>query len=285
MLALPTILIRLAIPEFVRVWTIDPAVRSAIVAFRRHDSLTQPESLAMIVARRLLLVALALSLVPGFSSAQDKPNDAIVAAPREGGWMKRHDSFNERVKQGNADLIFIGDSITQGWEGAGKNVWAEFYGNRNAVNLGIGGDRTQHVLWRLDHGNIDGIKPKLAVLMIGTNNSRDNTSEQIADGVKAIVEKLRTKLPETKVLILAIFPRGADKENANRKVNEGANAIIEQLADDKMVHYLDIGPKFLEADGTLSKEVMPDLLHLNEKSYRTWAESTEPTIKQLLGEK
>jgi len=244
----------------------------------------------MIVSRRLLLAAaLVAAWLPGFSIAQDKPNDAIVAAPREGTWMKRHDSFNERVKQGNADLIFIGDSITAGWEGVpprgGKEVWAEFYGKRNAVNLGIGGDRTQHVLWRLDHGNIDGIKPKLAVLMIGTNNSRDNTSDQIASGVKAIVEKLRTKLPATKVLILAIFPRGADKDDPQRKTNEGANATIQKLADGQMVHYLDIGPKFLEADGTLSREVMPDLLHLNEKSYRTWAESTEPKIKELLGEK
>jgi len=240
----------------------------------------------MKLARRWLLAALLAGCVaPAVSIAQDKPNDAVVPAPREGGWTKRHESFNERVKQGNADLIFIGDSITQGWENAGKNVWAEYYAKRNAVNLGIGGDRTQHVLWRLDHGNIDGISPKLAVLMIGTNNSRDNTSEQIAAGVKEIVAKLRSKLPNTKVLVLAIFPRGPDKDNSNRKVNEGANEIIKGLADDKMAYYLDIGPKFLEADGTLNRDVMPDLLHLNEKSYRTWAESIEPKVKELMGEK
>ena len=135
------------------------------------------------------------------------------------------------------------------------------------------------------HGNIDGINPKAAVLMIGTNNAGTNTSAQIAEGVKLIVEKLRTKLPNTKVLILAIFPRGADKEDARRKVNEGANEIIQKLADNKSVFYLDIGPKFLAADGTLSKEVMPDLLHLNEASYRTWAQSTEAKVKELLGEK
>lgn len=226
-------------------------------------------------------------LLPTWSLAQEKTakaNDAIVPVPRDGNWMKRHESFNERVQKGNVDLIFIGDSITQGWEGSGKGVWEEFYGKRNAVNLGIGGDRTQHVLWRLDHGNIEGISPKLAVLMIGTNNSGMNTSEQIAAGVKAIVEKLQTKLPKTKVLILAIFPRGADANNKNRQVNEGANALIAKLADDKNVYYLDIGKNFLAADGTLSKEVMPDLLHLNEKSYRTWAESIEPKVKELLGE-
>lgn len=213
-----------------------------------------------------------------------KPNDAVVPVPREGGWMKRHESFNERVKQGNVDLLFIGDSITQGWEGSGAKVWKEFYDKRNAVNLGIGGDRTQHVLWRLDNGNIQGIKPKLAVLMIGTNNSGSNTSEQIAAGVTAIVEKLRTKRPETKVLVLGIFPRGENNEHKQRKVNTGANAIIAKLADDKNVYYLDIGPKFTDESGNLSKEVMPDLLHLNEKSYRTWAESIEESVKKLMGE-
>lgn len=245
----------------------------------------------MTFSRRLLLLAAIVGLVPCAASAQeksapsqDKPNDAVIAVPRDGGWMMRHASFNERVKQGNADLLFIGDSITQGWERAGKAVWDEYYAKRNAVNLGIGGDRTQHVLWRLDNGNIEGIKPKLAVLMIGTNNSGTNTSEQIAAGVKAIVEKLRTKLPETKVLILAIFPRGENPSDPKRQVNEGANAFIKPLADNSMVHYLDIGPKFLAADGTLSREVMPDLLHLNEASYRTWAESIEPKLKELLGE-
>lgn len=214
-----------------------------------------------------------------------KPNDAVVPVPKEGGWMKRHESFNERVKKGNVDLLLIGDSITQGWEGQGKKVWEEFYTKRNAVNLGIGGDRTQHVLWRLDHGNVDGIKPKAAVLMIGTNNAGSNTSEQIAEGVKAIVDKLKEKLPETKVLVLAIFPRGANKDDARRKVNQGANELIAKLADDKQVFFLDIGPKFLAEDGTLSKEIMPDLLHLNEKSYRIWAESIEDKLASLMGDK
>ncbi len=242
----------------------------------------------MSISRRLIVCLLVLSplaLALPCSAQEGKPNDAVVPAPRDGGWMKRHESFNERVKQGNVDLIFIGDSITQGWEGAGKNVWAKFYGPRNAVNLGIGGDRTQHVLWRLDNGNIEGISPKLAVIMIGTNNSNSNTSEQIADGVKAIVAKLRHDLPKTKILVLGIFPRGAQPSDAKRQVNEGANKLIAKLADGQHVHYLDIGSKFLEADGTLSKQIMPDLLHLNEKSYTIWAESIEPKVAELLGEK
>jgi beta-glucosidase len=225
-------------------------------------------------------------LVAGAALAEDVPS-TLKPVPREGGWMDRHNSFNERVKKGDVDLLFIGDSITQGWEGAGKDVWEKHYGPRKAVNLGIGGDRTQHVLWRLENGNIAGIKPKLAVLMIGTNNSNgtDNTAEEIGAGIQAIVKKLRHDLPETKVLILAIFPRG-DKPSPQREKNAKASEIASQLADNKDVFYLDIGPKFLEADGTtLSREIMPDLLHLNPKSYGIWAESIEPTVAKLMGEK
>ena len=232
----------------------------------------------MLRLKALLLTAL-LCGAPALS-AQD--NDAVKPVPREANWLKRHESFNERVKQGNADLIFIGDSITQGWEGAGKDVWAKFYAPRNAVNLGIGGDRTQHVLWRLDNGNIEGIQPKLAVIMIGTNNSGSNTPGQIAEGVKAIVEKLRTKLPETKILLLAVFPRGATAEDPRRLVNYGTNVIIERLADGEHVEFLDIGPKFLAEDGTLSREIMPDLLHLSPKGYEIWAEAIEDHIAKTL---
>src|SRR6266550_6433219 len=218
--------------------TIDPGNADAIVAFASHASSPAFGSPRMSASRRfLLLAALVVGLVPSLSWAQDNPNDAVIPIPRDANWMKRHESFNERVKQGNVDLIFIGDSITQGWEGAGRKVWEEYYAKRNAVNLGIGGDRTQHVLWRLDHGNIDGINPKLAVLMIGTNNSGANTSQQIADGIKAIVEKLRAKLPNTKVLILAIFPRADNFDAGKNKVNEGANEIVKKLADNKMVYY------------------------------------------------
>ena len=217
------------------------------------------------------------------AKAETKLHSAIKPEPREGNWMKRHEGFNTRVKQGNADLLFIGDSITQGWEGAGKAVWAERYAKRNAVNLGIGGDRTQHVLWRLDNGNIDGIQPKAAVLMIGTNNSGTNTPEEIADGIKAIVAKLRSKLPETKILVLAVFPRGADDKDARRQVNVKTNALVAPLADDKHVFFLDIGPKFLGTDGSLSKEIMPDLLHLSPAGYKIWADSIEAHVAKLMG--
>lgn len=234
--------------------------------------------------RTCLTVVLTLSFFTPLALSADEPHDAIKPVPRAGGWVKRHESFNKRVAEGNVDLVFIGDSITQGWEGRGKEVWAKFYGKRNAVNLGIGGDRTQHVIWRLDNGNVKDISPKAAVVMIGTNNSGSNTPEQIAEGVEVIVKQLGEKLPETKVLLLAVFPRGTNKDDKRRQVNEKANAIFSKLADDKRVYYLDIGPKFLEEDGTLTREIMPDLLHLSQKGYTIWAESIEEKLAELLGE-
>jgi lysophospholipase L1-like esterase len=208
------------------------------------------------------------------------PPSTTEPAPRsdQGWWMKKHEQFLESVKRGDAEVIFIGDSITQGWEGGGKSIWRRWYEPRKAINLGIGGDQTQHVLWRLDHGEVDGIHPKVAVVMIGTNNTGRNTPEQIADGVKAIVEKLRSKLPKTKILLLAIFPRDQKPEGEKRRRVKAANEIIAKFDDGKTVKYLDIGDRFIETDGTISKEIMPDYLHLTSKGYRIWADAIEPTL-------
>lgn len=219
--------------------------------------------------------------------AAKKPEESSTVVPNSRGekWLPRHNTIVARVKKGDVDLIFVGDSITQGWESKGKAVWEKYYAKRHAANLGISGDRTQHVLWRLDNGEIDGIKPKLAVIMIGTNNSSQNSPEDIAAGVKAIVGRIQKRLPETKVLLLAIFPRGEDAKNKQRQVNEKTNAIFAKLADEKTVYYLDIGPKFLDKDGKLPKDVMPDLLHPNAKGYEIWAQAIEPSIVKLMGEK
>ncbi len=241
-------------------------------------------------SRLMIALILSTAFYAAVATAKETPaNVATTPAPRaDDWWQQRHQGMNARVKQGNVDLLFIGDSITHGWEGGGKDVWQKYYAKRNAVNLGISGDQTCHVLWRLDHGNIDGIAPKLAVIMIGTNNAGHNphqSPEQIFDGVKAIVERLRTKLPETKILLLGIFPRGADDKDIIRQINVKANGLIEKLADDKAVFYLDIGSKYLKADGTLPRDLMPDLLHPNAKGYEIWAEAIEPSVKKLMDEK
>ena len=219
-----------------------------------------------------------------FAEEGKELHDALKPVPRGGGWMKRHESMNARVKKGSVDLVFISDSITQGWKGRGKNVWKKFYGPRNAANLRIGGDRTQHVIWRLDNGNLAGISPKVAVIMIGTNNAGSNSPKQIAEGVTAIVRQLQKKTPKTQILLLATFPRGANPNDGRRQVNEKSNAIVAKLAADANVTYLDIGKEFLGEGGSLSKEIMPDLLHLSEKGYTIWASSIEKTLAKLMVE-
>ncbi|MFA5292977.1 MAG: platelet-activating factor acetylhydrolase IB subunit [Phycisphaerae bacterium] len=216
-------------------------------------------------------------------------------AKKKDWWLPRHQAVIDRVRQGNVDLIIIGDSITQGWGGVGKKVWDKYYAGRNAVNMGFNGDCTQHVLWRLQNGEIDGINPKLAVILIGINNDVDSSAEQIADGIKAVVCQLRTKLPETKVLVLGIFPRGYGKQMRNKKSdatmnlmwekNDQANKLASKIADNKMIFYLNINKKFLNKKGVLTREIMPDLVHPNEKGYQIWAEAVEPTIVKLMGEK
>ena len=237
--------------------------------------------------RKLLMVLLGVVILSTVITAvAAEKHSAVVPAHRHSWWTLRHWAVNERVRQGDVDMIFIGDSITHSWENNGKEVWQKYYGHRKAVNLGFSGDRTQHVLWRLDNGNIDGISPKVAVIMIGTNNSNrdDNTAEEIADGIIAICKKLRAKLPKTKILLLAVFPR-AEKPCPQREKIAKANKIASEIADGKMIHYLDIGQKFLQPDKLISKEIMPDFLHLTPKGYQIWAESIEPTIAKLMGEK
>jgi beta-glucosidase len=152
------------------------------------------------------------------------------------------------------------------------------------VALGFGGDHTENVLWRLRHGEVDGLSPKVAVLMIGTNNTgdRNDDPQATAAGVKAIIDELRSRLPHTRILLLAIFPREEQPTGFLRRLNERVNAIISGYADGRHVFFANINAAFLNADGTLSREVMPDLLHPQEKGYEIWARSMDPMLKKLL---
>jgi beta-glucosidase len=232
----------------------------------------------------LRVLGLGLALVA--SSTWALAHSAIEPAPRgDGWWQGRQASFNERVKElgKQSQLIFIGDSITQGWEGAGKSVWEERFAKYKAINLGIGGDRTQHVLYRLENGNLEGLAPKAAVVMIGTNNSNgeDNSVDQIADGVTAIVKKLRQDLPDTQVLLVAIFPRG-ENPNAQRGKILQVNQILQKLADDPAVHWVDFGHRYVTTKGTIPRDLMPDFLHLSPKAYEVWADAIQPYLKKLI---
>ena len=227
----------------------------------------------------LLISALATML----ATAQDAAAPRLSITPVvHGGTEKFIDAYTAESKKGEARIVFLGDSITQGWNGA-QEIWKATWGDAGAVNFGIGGDRTEHVLWRMDHGNIQGLKPKLVVLMIGTNNTghRKEPAQDTADGIRAILDKLKTQVPGAKVLLLGIFPRGATATDEKRVQNTAINGLISKFDDGKTVHFLDISQKFLAEDGTLSKEIMPDLLHLSKKGYQIWADSIKDKVAEL----
>ena len=217
---------------------------------------------------------------------------ADVAAPKLGpdgkvnaGFAKSHEAFLAEAKKGEAQVVFLGDSITAGWNNQ-KPLFEKEYAQYKAVNFGIGGDRVQHVLWRVENGEFEGIKPKAVVLMIGTNNAgiADNSPEQIAAGIKNIIDVIHKRSAGTKILLLAIFPRGEKeypKLNQGRAKNQAVNAIISKFDDGKLVHYFDIGAKFLQADGTLTKEIMPDFLHPKEKGYQIEADAIREKLASL----
>lgn len=239
------------------------------------------------------LLPLPLVLLCSFSLWAEVPAASNVATTPverpEARCQERHALFNEISKQGEAELVFLGDSITQGWEGKGKAAWDAHFAPLKAANFGIGGDRTEHVLWRLANGNFDGLNPKLIVLMIGTNNTGHQgregyecSAEQTAAGVKKIIEQLGQKCPRAKVLLLGVFPRGETPADAFRQQNEATNVLIRPLADGKRVFWMDLASVFLSADGTLSREIMPDVLHLSEEGYQRWAEAILPEVKRLL---
>ena len=212
-------------------------------------------------------------------------NSALIPSTKgdEEWWKKRDAQLTANARKGNARLAFIGDSITQGWEGRGKKVWEEYYAPRTAINLGISGDRTEHVIWRLTHGNLGKIKPEVAVVMIGTNNTGHTMQDpaEVAEGVKEILNILQQRLPQTKVILHGIFPRGENSLDEKRLNNIAINQRIRRFADGERVHFLEIGDQFLNADGTISRDIMPDLLHLSEEGYSLWAQALEPTLMEL----
>ncbi|MBV8879007.1 MAG: hypothetical protein JO332_03480 [Planctomycetaceae bacterium] len=197
----------------------------------------------------------------------------------------RHEEFLKVTKAGGVDLLFVGDSITDGWRGGGKAIWDKTFGPFKPANFGISGDRTEHVIWRMRNGELDGIQPKLVVLMIGTNNG--DPAPDVALGIKTILQDIHERVPRAKVLLLAIFPRGEKATDGARTKNEEVNKLISKFPSDLSlgrVHYLDINAKFLSPDGTLPKDVMPDLLHPNEKGYQIWADAIIDKVKQLMTE-
>ena len=228
---------------------------------------------------------------PAAPAVKLPPQAPDVAAPKLGpdgkenpGFIAAHERFLKIAQEGNTDLLFLGDSITAGW-GSQKAIWDKAFGAYKPANFGIGGDRTQHVLWRITNGELETIKPKAVVLMIGTNNVGADTAEGIAKGITVIVETIRAKQPQAKILLLAVFPRGdrpTGKLGASNDKLKEVNKIIAKLDDGKNIHFLDIGDKFPQPEGALTADVMPDFLHLSSKGYQIWADAITPKLAELM---
>jgi lysophospholipase L1-like esterase len=212
-------------------------------------------------------------------------NSAVIPSTRGNvkSWNNRNQQLTANSRNGPFDVVFVGDSITQGWEGRGKDVWKKYYGDKQALNLGIGGDRTEHVIWRLTANNQMGRRAKVAVVMIGTNNTGhfDQDPDEVAAGVESILDIMKKKRPETKILLLGIFPRGQSPHDLKRLNNIMINQKIRRFADGERVHYMDLSNEFMEPDGTISKTVMPDYLHLNAEGYERWAKAIQPKLAEL----
>ena len=250
---------------------------------------------------RLSLLATAFAISFAVATAQTpaaapKPDASapIEKVDPSGRFRKMHESFLERGKSGPIGVLFLGDSITQGWTRA-PHVWEHYFGKWQPANFGIGGDQTQHVIWRITNGELAGINPKVVVFMLGTNNTGAHTAAEIAAADKKIVQLIRAKLPQTKVLVLAVFPRGARKEKdgsisptvaaeaAKRQaVIQALNAELAQFDDGKNVRFLDINAVFLGQDGKIPFSIMPDQLHPNAAGYQLWTEAMLPTLTAMM---
>jgi len=241
----------------------------------------------------LLILLAGLSMVAGGLRAQPAsvPDPSVPAfLARNDRFGPMHESFLERAKAGPVGLLFLGDSITAGWTKKAPDIWEKYFGAHQPANFGIGSDNTMGVLWRIEHGELDHIKPKVLVLLLGTNNTNMHTAPQISAGLGAVVRRIRAKLPETRILLLAILPRGPrpdpgdvpDDSGRRMEIIHAVNADLAKLADGRHVRFLDVGSLFLDANGRIRDDLMPDRLHPNPAGYEVWAAAMKPVLDEMM---
>lgn len=212
---------------------------------------------------------------------ENKTTSPNFGKPQES-FMSKHQAFLERRSQ-PMDILFIGDSITAGWESKGAAVWKKYFADPyNAADFGISGDRVQHVIWRIENGELDGVKPKAVIVMIGTNNSAHNTPEEIAAGVAKIVGMIHDKIPGTKVILLNLLPRSEKPGDSRRKIMLQTNEILATMDNGKDTVFLRLWDPFLDANGILRADLMPDFLHPNEAGYQIMADAIQAKLATLM---
>lgn len=235
----------------------------------------------------ILTASLFLALLPQSPQApsakpQTPPPSSVVPVARtDEGILARQTECLRRAKENApAPVVFVGDSITQGWESAGAPVWKERLAPLGALDLGVSGDRTEHVLWRLAQAPLTRLDPRAIVLLIGTNNlgHGSSTAQEALLGVTRVIATLREQCPKARVLVLDIFPRG-EGFNAMRGDLAQINQALSRLDDGEHVRFLRIGDRFVEPDGSIRREIMPDFLHLSEAGYRIWADALVPELE------
>ncbi len=228
---------------------------------------------------------------PAIEPTPGTGTDAAAAGWTAGGsWLDQHRGINAIARQGNVEIAFLGDSLTQSWGGDGRQVaatapdiWQKYFGRRRAANFGISGDQTRNVLWRIEHGNFDGIDPALIVINIGTNDLGFGTAGEIARGIEQVVLRLEERRGRARILLLGVFPRGRDPDLAVRAKIVDINERIRNIADDKKTYFVDIGQHFLDEDGfALASHFQTDFVHLTRRGYGAWAEAIEPVVQRLL---
>jgi len=245
---------------------------------------------------RVLATLSAIALLFGCATppaAHSVHAPACLGSPKTdaGVFQSKHAAFLRRGHEAPIDLLFIGDSITEGWARRAPALWQQQYGRYRPANFGIGGDRVEHVLWRLDHGELEHIQPKVIVLLIGTNNSASQTAPQITAGIRQILDLIASRQPQSKVLLLAVFPRGPRKAPDGRledhvqrmQVIRTVNAALARFDDSQHVSFLDIGQHFLR-DGQIPPALMPDQLHPSLAGYQIWADAMQPLLTEMLAQ-
>jgi lysophospholipase L1-like esterase len=272
--------------------TMPPAPVPAVVAIPRPtaaETEVARNSFAKFLASADPSTQIVLKKYPGLLEVRPPgPNSAVLPSLAPG-FVAKHQANLEVAKKGEAELLFMGDSITDFWRNAegnyaGKAVLDKHFGQWKIANFGIAGDTTQGVLYRLEDGEGQGINPRAIMLMIGTNNTARNSAAEIAEGVGAVVLSLQRHYPRAQILLLGIFPRGRANDPVRAMLAE-INRNISKLDDGKQVHYLDIGAGFLEPDGNISPEVMSDGLHPTARGYEIWAQAVEQPLTKLMAVK
>ena len=242
---------------------------------------------------RLLIIIFCIGMLPAVACAQPatRPvNTALIPVPKLEedcyDWYERHAAVLQIKDRIDPEIVLIGDSITHFWSGEpafrirnGPQAWEKAFGDRRVLNLGFGWDRTQNVLWRLDHGEFANLKPRFVVLHIGTNNfsatknARANTPAEVAEGIEAICGRIHAKSPQTRIILMAVFPRGEKPDNPYRAKIAEINTLLAAFAKEHQLAFIDIGPKMLAADGSIPRQIMADFCHPAEKGYAVWAEA------------